>query len=232
MLPLTPTGGAACDPAKPALAERPLLTCTGYHWRWLDIFDRAADLLAANPARLVSCSWLDKVPPPPWWLRRDGSGGQTIEQTTHVLDLARALVGEVTEVQAFGTRAAGADVDAVSVGSLRFAGGAVGSLTSTFLLPHLHRAGIEVVADGMWLSLSETELAVEADGERTLWRADGDARPRPDRDFIQAVRGGPDRIRVPWPEAYRTHRLACALTRSADEGRPVALDPVEVAGRG
>jgi len=84
----------------------------------------------------------------------------------------------------------------------------------------------------MWLSLSETELAVEADGERSLWRAQADGRPRPDHDFVQAVRGGPDRIRVPWPEAYRTHRLACALTRSADEGRPVALDPVEVAGRG
>jgi myo-inositol 2-dehydrogenase/D-chiro-inositol 1-dehydrogenase len=208
------------------LAGRPLVTCTGYHWRWLDIFDRAAELLAANPARLVSCAWLDKVPPPPWWRRRDGSGGQTVEQTTHVLDLARALVGEVAEVQALGARTAGADVDEVSVGTLRFAGGAVGSLTSTCLLPHLHRAGIEVVADGMWLSLSETELVVEADGERSLWRAQGDARPRPDSDFIQAVRGGPDRIRVPWPEAYRTHLLACALTRSADEGRPVAVEGV------
>ena len=206
------------------LAARPLLTCTGYHWRWLDIFDRAAELLAANPARLVSCSWLDKVPPPTWWPRRDGSGGQTVEQTTHVLDLARALAGEVTEVQAFGARAPGADIDEVSVGSLRFAGGAVGSLASTYLLPHLHRAGVEVVADGLWLSLSETELVVEADGERSLWRAQRDPRPLPDRDFVQAVRGGPDRIRVPWPEAYRTHRLACALTRSADEGHPVAVD--------
>jgi predicted dehydrogenase len=206
------------------LATGSLPTCTGYHWRWLDIFDRAADLLAANPARLVSCSWLDKVPPPSWWPRRDGSGGQTVEQTTHVLDLARALVGEVTEVQAFGARAPGTDIDEVSVGSLRFAGGAVGSVTSTCLLQHLHRAGIEVVAAGMWLSLSETELRVEVTGERSLWRADGDARPRPDRDFVQAVRGGPDRIRVPWPEAYRTHRLACALTRSADEGRPVAVE--------
>ena len=88
------------------LAGRPLLTCTGYHWRWLDIFDRAAELLADRPARLVQCSWLDKVPPPPWWLRRDGSGGQTIEQTTHVLDTARGLAGEVTEVHAFGARAA------------------------------------------------------------------------------------------------------------------------------
>jgi myo-inositol 2-dehydrogenase/D-chiro-inositol 1-dehydrogenase len=206
------------------LAARSLPTCTGYHWRWLDIFDRAVDLLAANPARLVSCAWLDKVPPPTWWPRRDGSGGQTVEQTTHVLDLARALAGEVTEVQAFGARAPGVDVDEVSVGSLRFAGGAVGSLVSTCLLPHLHRAGVEVVADGLWLSLSETELMVEADGERSLWRAEGDARPLPDRDFVQAVRGGPDRIRVPWPEAYRTHRLACALTRSADEGRPVAVE--------
>src|SRR5918992_2253266 len=88
------------------LAGRSLITCTGYHWRWLDIFDRAAGLLADRPARLVQCSWLDKVPPPPWWLRRDGSGGQTIEQTTHVLDTARGLAGDVVEVHSYGSRAA------------------------------------------------------------------------------------------------------------------------------
>jgi predicted dehydrogenase len=250
------------------LAERPRVTCTGYHWRWLDIFERAADLLAATPARLVQCFWLDKVPPPLWWPRRDGSGGQTIEQTTHVLDAARGLVGEVVEVQAFAARAAahpptpgsvgprtgrgadggegssrsstapggggpgatevaalpGADVDDVSVGSLRFASGAVGTVASTCLLPRLQRAGVHVVGDGLSLELSETELVVEAGGERSVWPADGDARPRPDRDFVAAVRGGPDEIRVPWPEAYRTHRLAWALTRSAEDGRPRHVD--------
>jgi myo-inositol 2-dehydrogenase / D-chiro-inositol 1-dehydrogenase len=219
------------------LAERPVITCAGYHWRWLDTFDRAADLLAANPARLVGCSWLDKAPAAPWWGRRDGSGGQTVEQTTHVLDLARALAGEVTEVHAFGARGTapgrpGADVDEVTVGSLRFEGGALGSLASTCLLARLHRAGVEVVADGMWLSLSESELLVEVDGERSRWKAERDARPYPDRDFVEAVRGGPDRIRVPWQEAFRTHRLACALTHSAAEGRPVELDPLGVVGGG
>jgi predicted dehydrogenase len=250
------------------LAERPLLTCTGYHWRWLDIFERAAGLLADRPARLVQCYWLDKVPPPPWWLRRDGSGGQTVEQTTHVLDAARGLVGEVTEVHAFGARAAdhpttqhegprrgnvadgevegsrlstapaaggpattevaalpAADIHDVSVASLRFASGALGTVASTCLLPRLHRAGLHVVADGLSLELSETELVVEADGRRSAWAADADARPRPDRDFVAAVRGGPDTIRVPWPEAYRTHLLACAITRSAEEGRPLHLGP-------
>ena len=246
-----------------ALAGRPLVTCTGYHWRWLDIFDRAAALLADRPPRLVQCFWLDKVPPPPWWLRRDGSGGQVIEQTTHVLDTARGLAGEVTEVHAFGARAAvhpptppsvgprtgrvadggaggsglstapplpsagaalpAADIHDVSVASLRFASGAVGTVASTCLLPRLHRAGVQVVADGLSLELSETELVVEADGRRSAWTADADARPRPDRDFVAAVRGGPDRIRVPWTEAYRTHLLACAITRSAEEGRPLPV---------
>jgi predicted dehydrogenase len=207
-----------------ALAGRQLVTCTGYHWRWLDIFDRAAGLLAERPARLVQCAWLDKVPPPPWWLRRDGSGGQTIEQTTHVLDTARGLAGDVTEVHAFGAPALpAADVHEVSVASLRFASGAVGTVASSCLLPRLHRAGVQVVADGLSLELSETELVVEADGRRSAWKADADARPRPDRDFVAAVRGGPDRIRVPWPEAYRTHLLACAITRSADEGRPLRV---------
>ena len=241
------------------LAERPLLTCTGYHWRWLDIFDRAAELLADRPPRLVQCLWLDKVPPPLWWPRRDGSGGQVIEQTTHVLDVARGLAGEVTEVHAFGARAAShpptpapvgprtgrvadgggrgsrlstapaalpaADIHDVSVASLRFASGALGTVASTCLLPRLHRAGVQVVADGLSLELSETELVVEVDGERSAWTAGADARPRPDADFIAAVRGGPDRIRVPWPEAYRTHLLACAITRSAEEGRPLPVPP-------
>jgi predicted dehydrogenase len=262
------------------LAGRSLVTCTGYHWRWLDIFDRAAALLADRPARLVQCWWLDKVPPPPWWLRRDGSGGQTIEQTTHVLDAARGLGGDVAEVHAFGSRAAaspptpgsagpraaespptsgsvgprtgrvaegetmgarlstapagasappeaalpGADIHDVSVASLRFRSGAVGTVASTCLLPRLHRAGVQVVADGLSLELCETELVVEVDGRRDGWTADGDARPRPDRDFVAAVRGGENRIRVPWPEAYRTHLLACAITRSADEGRPVRVE--------
>jgi myo-inositol 2-dehydrogenase/D-chiro-inositol 1-dehydrogenase len=222
------------------LAGRALVTCTGYHWRWLDIFDRAAELLADRPARLVQCCWLDKVPPPPWWPRRDGSGGQTIEQTTHVLDTARALAGDVTEVHAFGARAAsnppaprpveaslpGADIDDVTVAGLRFASGAVGTVASTCLLSRLQRAGVQVVADGLSLELSETELVVEADGRRSVWEADADARPRPDRDFVAAVRGGPDRIRVPWPEAYRTHLLACAITRSVEEGQSLPVpDP-------
>ena len=42
-------------------------------------------LLEDNPARLVLGYWLDSTPPPAWWWSRTRSGGQMVEQTTHVL---------------------------------------------------------------------------------------------------------------------------------------------------
>ena len=46
------------------------------------------------------------------------------------------------------------------------------------------------------------------------------ARIAVDRAFIDAVRGIGDDVRVPYAEALRTHRLACALASSAATGKP------------
>src|SRR3712207_7603293 len=52
-----------------------------------------------------------------------------VEQAVHVLDLARVLAGEVTEVHAAATGTVPeGDVDAATAAVLRFAGGAVGTL--------------------------------------------------------------------------------------------------------
>ncbi len=80
------------------IAQRDLLTAVGHHWRYLAVVDRAKALLQDRPVRLVTGAWLDKVPPVAWWPHRDRSGGPVVEQAAHVLDLARYLVGEVTEV--------------------------------------------------------------------------------------------------------------------------------------
>jgi len=215
-----------------AVRAKGLVTCVGYHWRWLDVVERAAAILAERPARLVAAYWLDKVPPPPWWRRRDRSGGQLVEQATHVLDLARVLVGEVTHLHAVGARTPraafpDADVDDVAAASLRFSTGAVGTVAATCLLGRLHRAGLHVYAEGLALEVSETELVVDRDGDRRVIPAAGDARGLPDRDFVDAVKGGPDRVRAPYAEALRTHRLGCALAASALDGRVVELKAEE-----
>ncbi|MEJ7789070.1 MAG: Gfo/Idh/MocA family oxidoreductase [Thermoleophilaceae bacterium] len=222
-----------------AIAERveaaDLVTAVGYHWRYLDTVEQAAALLEGNPARLVTGSWLDKVPPPAWWVRRDRSGGQTIEQSTHVLDLIRHLTGEVSEVYAVEAtaehpRIPEADVADVSSATLRFADGAIGSLSSSCLLRSKHRAGLEIIAEGVAISLSEADIVVDTGDGPERREAEADAKTAVDRDFIDAVLGRENRIRVPYAEALETHHLACAIVRSASEGRPVKLTEDLVSG--
>jgi predicted dehydrogenase len=200
-------------------------TATGYHWRALDTMERAAELIAGRPVRLALGTWLDKAAPPAWWASRELSGGQTVEQATHILDVLRYLMGEVTQVTAAGARVhpagAGDDIDQVAVASLRFASGALGTIASTSLLDWHDHMGVRLIGEGQCLELTESELVVHTGDGPVRWPATGDAKASTDRDFLDTVHGGPDRVRAPYAEALRTHRLACAVARSAAEGRPV-----------
>jgi predicted dehydrogenase len=205
-----------------------VVTATGYHWRGLDGMRRAREALAGAPARLAIGAWLDEVPPPAWWTQRRLSGGQTIEQSTHVLDTLLQLMGDVATVDAAAGKARrpafpGADVDDVTVALLRFRSGAIASLASTCLLGRKLRAGVELFGDGLRVELSETCGAVELDGRTQSWTDGGQAKRRVDRDFIDAVQGRENRIRAPYESALRTHRLGVAVTRSAELGRPLEL---------
>lgn len=199
-----------------------LVTAAGYHWRYLSTTERARELLAERPARLALGYWLDMTPPPEWWRQEALSGGQMVEQTTHIFDLARHLVGDVESVFAVGSRTprAGfpdADVLDVSTAALRFRSGAVGAIASTCLLEWPHRIGLHLFSEGMAIELSEFEMMVDVGRGRPVEKAEGDPFVREDRAFIDGVRGDPSGIRVPYAEALETHRLVTTAARSARE---------------
>jgi predicted dehydrogenase len=202
-----------------------LPAAVGYHWRYLDTLEQARELLARSPARMVLGAWLDRAPRVDWWARRERSGGQTVEQATHLFDVARVLVGEAVAGWATATRSAEGpgDIDDVGTASLRFASGAVGSFSSSCLLPRGFRIGVELVAPGLGLWLTERELTIsDDDGERTL-AARVDPIAREDRAFVAAVRGDDADLRAPYAEALRTHRLVTAVAAAAAGGGTVQL---------
>jgi predicted dehydrogenase len=222
-----------------AVRERGLRTAVGHHWRYLSVLDQARDLMAGRQVRLALGHWLDKVPPVDWWVHRDRSGGQVIEQAVHVLDLARLLVGEVGAVEAV---AAGSPVspspgeaadlvDAATAATLRFTDGAVGTLAATCLLGWKQRAGLQVYADGLALEVTETELAYDIGDGPTVIPDTGEAKRRIDRAFVDAVLGRGDDVRTDYAEALRTHALACAIARSAREGRRIDVPPLPTSTR-
>lgn len=216
------------------VAANNLVTAVGYHWRYLDTTEEVQDLLSNKPVRLALGYWLDSTPPPAWWSRQEQSGGQMVEQTTHIFDLARLLVGDVTKIYAAGTQLVrpaypNADVCDVSVATLHFASGALGSMTSTCLLNWPHRIGLHLFCEGLAIELSEFELMVDVGQGRPTRRAEGDPFLREDRAFFDAVQGKANQIRAPYHEALKTFQLTLAANQSAQEGRPLDLHTASVA---
>ena len=210
-----------------------LLAAVGYHWRYLDVVRQAADRCREAPPVLVTGHWLDSTPPVAWWSQRASSGGQVVEQTTHLFDLARHVVGEVEAVRADEVPAPGRgdDGDAVPVAStaqLRFRSGCLGTVSSARTLPARHRVGLQVIGDGYALELGESSLVDHelrvTDGSGTrVERVDQDPVAAEDRAFVDAVLGRDDDVRAPYAEAFRSHALAWAADLSAREGRTVHL---------
>ncbi len=92
--PLGPRPRDARRASVSASAQAGVIAAVGYQWRYLDLVDRARELLAVRPPQLVLGTWLGSTPSADWWVRQVGSGGQVLEQATHILDLMRYLVGE------------------------------------------------------------------------------------------------------------------------------------------
>ena len=188
-------------------------------------------MLEDRPIRLAVGSWLDRVPPVTWWIKRTLSGGQIVEQAVHVLDLIRFFVGEVAEVSAYANttppNAPGADVDGATAAILRFRSGAVGTVTATCCLAWKHLACLDLHADDISLTIHEDRLTARTpDGPLHRSLRPDDAKKAADRAFVDAVLGrgaGPAGILVDYPEALRTHELACAITESAVQSQPVRV---------
>ncbi len=91
-------------------------------------------------------------------MHRDGSGGQVLEQATHILDLMRYLVGECHVLAAQAADAPtderdDADIADVTTTLLRFDSGAIGTLATSRLLGAAHRVGLECFSTGRSLTL-------------------------------------------------------------------------------
>ena len=190
----------------------------GYKFRALDTLDRARELLAERPPRMVLAAWHDSLPPPPWWRRAAQSGGQVVEQATHLLDLARYLVGEATVLAGLGGQwpradALDSDVPDVSSALLQFqtaAGPIPGLLSATSLLRGHQAIELQLVCEGRVVRVSERALVVETGRETQEMLSAVDPFRVEDLAFLDAVRAAdPARVLCSYGDALETHRLAC-----------------------
>jgi len=215
------------------IRENSLVTSVGYQLRYSDIVQAAREYLSDRQVTLAQGFYLGGLPGAPWWRRKELSGGQVVEQSTHVYDMLRYLVGEVETVFALASTGAMTDVpdydlEDASVAVLEFSNGAIGQVVTSCVLTDGGERQVGCRFDGrsftVRLSLESLDIA-DRQGRRSRSEQppEGGWMARADRAFIDAVRtGDPSAVLCPYADGLKTLAVTLAVERSLQSGEPVS----------
>lgn len=212
-----------------AIEKSGVVNSVGYHWRYMEVTDLAKQYLNGKTIGMVLGYWMGGLPGAPWWRRMDGSGGQFVEQTTHIFDLARYLVGEIIEVSAYTALRALQEVESLDVpdvgsANLRFANGAIGTIHNTCLLKVGYHTGLSIITPDLIVELMGGLRLIEP-GKRTEISNRNNAYRVEDEIFIEAVRTKDmSKVRSPYADAVRSLAVTLAANQSAEAGgKPIPI---------
>jgi len=215
-----------------AIRQKGVVAASGYHWRYLDTVERLKSLVDQSPIGLAMGHWFGGVPEAPWWRNRYQSGGQLVEQTTHIVDLARYLLGDVAEVGAYGFQGLirdlpGYNVQDASVVMLRFQSGAIGTITSSCLLTSGGgTAGLTFLGRDIRVDYEAGRLRIERVRQVQEFIPEGDPYLRASQAFVEAVAtGDPTGVRSSYADGLRTVQVTLAANHAMQTGQIVRLQP-------
>ncbi len=211
------------------------LSHVGYVCRYAQITEYARELLDGRRIGHIDSTYWVPVPETDWWRERRYSGGQIIEQSTHVYDLHRYLTDDVVTATGSGTDRLLVDSvdfqDATSV-TLDHVSGAISHVSSTCASPTA-RFETRIVAEDAVLELDfmNHSLTGTVDGESVTFDGDGEWYRREFEAFLRASvayrgeRRGTDAesvdIRSDFDDAVATLDLTLTAREAAETGERV-----------
>jgi myo-inositol 2-dehydrogenase / D-chiro-inositol 1-dehydrogenase len=224
---------ATARPIAAAIAESGVINQVGYMARYADITDRASELIGDRTVGMLLGRFMCRMGAShPWWGTRAKSGGQMLEQTTHVFDVARLFGGEVSSVHALGRPALAsdngrpvADFEDCTTCNLRFANGATGNISSTYSARVPDGFALELIGPDSYLRLSfDLKLSGQTGGQEISFQGEESGYFRQLEQFLEAVRNrDQSRVRSSYADALKTLAVTDAANRSLQTGQ---VEPV------
>ena len=218
-----------------AVKEGPVVGAVGFQLRYSPMTQLAQALISGRRVIHVrtacTTAYYLTMDMPLWYLQREHSGGPLLEQSIHVIDMARYLVGEITHVFAHGDRLlypnlAAFDSEDTLVLAYRFANGALGT--------HIDSCAMREFNWEIEMFGSNWRLLVDYARNRLYGNIDGEIinKEFPDEDlhtaemriFLKAVRHpSTNGVLSDFVDATKTLAVVLAGKRSLETG---AWEPV------
>jgi len=217
--------------AAAAIQTAGVVNQVGYMARYSDITERARELVAGRPLGMGVGRFMCRMGAShPWWGKAAISGGQMLEQSTHVFDILRYFLGDVAAVQALGHRGLAPDVadfPECTVCNLRFSSGAAGSVISTCAAKAEDGFAAELIGSNFHLRLlMDTRLRGTIDGEPFAFDGEEPGYFRQVEQFLAAVEARDQaRVRSSYADAMKTLAVTLAANRSLETGQVERVEP-------
>ncbi|MFW6163154.1 MAG: Gfo/Idh/MocA family protein [Planctomycetota bacterium] len=215
-----------------AVERAGVVAAAGYQDRYQDIIDTLRKLLGQRQVATAMGYWMGGMPGVPWWRVKEHSGGQHVEQTTHIFDMMRYLFGEVSTVYAVGSTGLMADVpnydvEDVSAVTLTFTDGLVATVHSGCCFKGVGKVGIDIYCTDATIEYVERKsVTVREPHHSEEFTNATDFGQASDEAFIDAIRtGGQDQqaIRSSYADACKSLALSLAASKSMETGQPVTV---------
>jgi predicted dehydrogenase len=210
-----------------AVEDAGIVTQVGHMNRYAPVTERARELVGDRRLALVEGHWIGGVPGTEWWRVAEQSGGQVVEQSTHLFDLCRYFAGEVETVTARGSHRVvdAIDFEDATAATMTHENGMVSHVTSSAASPSTD-VSLRLVGDGFHLTIDYAEgtLSGVVDGEEVHHENDRDPYRAEMAAFLDAVEAGdPTRPRSPYGDAIETFAATLAVNDSLATGEEVVL---------
>ncbi|MDA1191983.1 MAG: Gfo/Idh/MocA family oxidoreductase [Candidatus Poribacteria bacterium] len=214
-----------------AVVKADALTSVGYNWRYSDAVQAAREKLLDYKVLGACGYWMGGMPGTPWWRVRKQSGGQHVEQTTHVFDVSRFLLrGNAVSVHAAAAKGCMTDIDNYDIEDLSFVNvtydnGTIANIQSGCCFAGWGRVKIEIFGRNLAADITQGK-AVFVTGRDEKVEIESTVNPYQleDRIFIDAVKSGDrSKILAPYTDALETQKMMVAATRSMDTGKTVFI---------
>ncbi len=210
--------------ARDAIAQSGVVNQAGYMARYSDITERARELIGDRAPSLGTGRFLCRMGSHPWWGNKAMSGGQMVEQSTHVFDWLRLFLGEVEEAQAYGHSGASSDYtdfEDSTTCNLKFKSGAAGNIVSTCCAVVPGGFAGELVGRDFYLHAQMDTRLIGRIGDTDIgFQGHEPGYFRQVEQFLLAVRESDQSlVRSSYEDAARTLAVTLAANRSLQSGR-------------
>lgn len=216
-----------------AIENSGIITSVGYHERYNPAIVQLKDALSLEQVGLVQGRWLGDIPGALWWRQKAFSGGQVVEQSTHIVDLFRYLFGEVKSV--YAQKVGGLvkdlpkfDVDDATSALITFESGVVANLmTGCYFESDSPSTGVQIEflckhqkITYRWMQ----DVTYEKANETVIKRSSEESHHMAMAVFIDALQtGNRDQIRSGYSDSMKTLAVTLAINDSLEQNKPIML---------